>query len=66
MRAEETLTRKYEGTGLGLHLSQRLVDLHQGSLAIESEVGRGTTVTITFPQDRVIVPELAAGTGPAD
>ncbi|HET8728436.1 MAG TPA: MHYT domain-containing protein [Alphaproteobacteria bacterium] len=46
--------RKYAGTGLGLPLAKRLVELHGGQLAITSTVGAGTTVTITFPAERVV------------
>jgi len=38
-----------EGTGLGLPLSRKLMELHGGSLELESRVGEGTTVTLTFP-----------------
>ncbi len=41
-----------EGTGLGVHLSKRLAEMHGGSLSIESEVGTGTTVSIRFPAER--------------
>ncbi len=47
------LERRYEGSGLGLPLSERLMRLHGGSLTIDSEPGRGTTVTALFPADRV-------------
>ena len=49
------LRRKYEGTGLGLPIAKELVDLHGGQLKIESERGKGTTVTILLPANRVTV-----------
>lgn len=42
-------SRSSEGLGLGLALVKSITDLHGGSATIESEVGRGTTVTLTFP-----------------
>ncbi len=42
-------SRSSEGLGLGLALVKSITDLHGGSAGIESEVGRGTTVTLTFP-----------------
>ncbi len=49
-----TLTRRYIGAGLGLPLSQRLVELHGGTLEIESALGAGTTVTARFPAERTV------------
>jgi signal transduction histidine kinase len=40
---------RYEGTGLGLPLSKALVGLHHGSIAMQSEVGRGSTFTVKLP-----------------
>jgi signal transduction histidine kinase/HAMP domain-containing protein len=48
------LNRRYEGTGLGLPLVQRLVQLHGGSLAIQTAPGSGTTITLRLPADRCI------------
>jgi signal transduction histidine kinase len=45
-----------QGTGLGLPLARRLVELHDGALWLESRVGVGTTATVMLPADRVIDP----------
>ena len=52
---DSDLNRKYEGTGLGLPLTKALVELHGGSLDMESEVGVGTTVTVRFPAERIVL-----------
>lgn len=44
----------HEGTGLGLPLAKAMVELHDGVLNLESEIGRGTKVFITFPAYRII------------
>lgn len=43
-----------EGAGLGLYVTDSLVKLHGGILRIESEVGKGTTVTVMFPPERTL------------
>jgi PAS domain S-box-containing protein len=48
------LERRHEGTGLGLPLARSLIELHGGTLHIESEKGRGTTAIITLPAGRVV------------
>ena len=42
-------TREQEGTGIGLSLTKELVELHRGKINIQSEEGKGTVVTISFP-----------------
>ncbi|MDD2325433.1 MAG: PAS domain-containing sensor histidine kinase [Alphaproteobacteria bacterium] len=51
---ESALSRKNQGTGLGLPLTRALVELHGGTLSLQSEVGQGTTITLIFPRDRVV------------
>jgi signal transduction histidine kinase len=53
-QADATASRRYGGVGLGLAICRRLLALHDGSIELESEVGRGTIVTITLPASRVI------------
>jgi len=50
-QVDSGLNRKYEGTGLGLPLTKKLVDLHEGTIELESEMGVGTTVTIRLISD---------------
>jgi signal transduction histidine kinase len=65
-----SFTRRFEGTGLGLPLARHLCELHGGTLGIESTLGRGTTVTVQMPGDRLLGSgadareQLAAATGP--
>ncbi|MEN6544021.1 ATP-binding protein [Parvibaculum sp.] len=51
---DNSLARRYEGTGLGLTLTKLLAELHGGALKLESEPGRGTKVTVSLPGKRVI------------
>jgi PAS domain S-box-containing protein len=53
-QVDSEIVRKHEGTGLGLPLSRSLARLHGGDLTIQSAPGKGTTVTLFFPADRVV------------
>ena len=53
-RADDAGARDVEGTGLGLPLTRRLVELHGGTIQLSSVVGSGTTATVRFPRDRVV------------
>jgi len=51
---DSKISRQYAGTGLGLPLAKRLIELHGGTLTIKSEVNVGTTVTIVLPHERSV------------
>ncbi len=50
-QVDNTLSRKYEGTGLGLPLTKKFVELLGGEFSITSEVGVGTTITFSLPRE---------------
>jgi PAS domain S-box-containing protein len=50
VQIERGLNRQHEGTGLGLSLVLRLVEMHGGSVAVASEVGQGSRFTVTLPR----------------
>ena len=53
-QVDSSLARQFEGTGLGLPLTRSLVELHDGSVGLESSLGKGTKVTVIFPRERVV------------
>ena len=53
-QVDSTLSRKYDGTGLGLPLTKSLVEIHGGSFDLQSKLGVGTTVTARFPAERIV------------
>jgi len=48
-----SLSRRFEGAGLGLSISKALAELHGGALSVQSAIGEGTTVTIALPATRL-------------
>lgn len=50
-QADRTITRRYGGTGLGLVISQRLAQLMEGRIDVQSEIGKGSTFTVTVKLD---------------
>lgn len=63
IQLDSRLSRQHEGTGLGLPIVQRIVDLHGGVVEVQSKIGKGSTFTIVLPWDeaqRSIFEELKA------
>jgi len=58
VQLDSSLSRRYAGTGLGLSLVRRIIELHSGSISLESEVGKGSKFTVTLPwkeSDRMLL-----------
>ncbi len=53
-QVENIFTRAHEGSGLGLSLVKHLIELHGGRVEMTSIEGRGTTVTVYFPKERIL------------
>jgi signal transduction histidine kinase len=49
-QGDASLTKRYEGVGVGLPLTKRLVEMLAGQIEVSSEPGRGTTITLEFPE----------------
>ena len=78
VQVDSSLSRKREGTGLGLPLTKSMIEMQGGTLEIQSEPGVGTVARLAFPPDRIIrnggaeilpldaavpMPKIAAGAG---
>lgn len=55
-QADSRLSRRYEGAGLGLPLAKAVIELHGGTLQIDSAPGHGTTVQFSLPAGRMVDP----------
>ena len=57
---DDTNTNRYGGTGLGMAITKRMIDMMGGEILVESEKGVGSTFTVTIPLKPVVVEEEAA------
>lgn len=64
-QVDSSLSRKYEGSGLGLPLVRSIVELHGGSIRIDSVPGSGTRVTVQLPAARSVREAAVKGKGAA-
>jgi PAS domain S-box-containing protein len=53
-QVDSSMTRQFEGTGLGLSLVKRMAELHGGSVSVESQLGKGSLFTITLPWNEMM------------
>lgn len=58
VQIDSVLSRKYEGTGLGLFLVRRLVELHHGTVSVESTLGQGSRFSVSLPLAHAEAPTL--------
>ncbi|HVM32581.1 MAG TPA: ATP-binding protein [bacterium] len=58
-QADSSANRKYQGTGIGLALVKELAEVQGGRVSVESQLGQGTTMTVTLPYEEASVPVAA-------
>jgi len=57
-QVDKSLQRNIEGTGVGLSLVKSIVELHGGSIYVESEFGKGSKFTVKLPSKKVLKEDM--------
>jgi PAS domain S-box-containing protein len=63
VQLDSSLSRQYAGTGLGLSLVSRMIELHGGGVSVESQVDRGSRFTVSLPWSQLIQSNGSPGDG---
>jgi signal transduction histidine kinase len=61
-RVEGALSRKTQGTGLGLYLARAVIEAHGGQIVVESKPGKGSTFRFTLPRESTSANKKPTGT----
>lgn len=61
VQLDDSLDRSHEGTGLGLPIVKSLAEHHEAEVHVDTELGRGTIVSLTLPPNRVTIRDVAVG-----
>lgn len=65
IQIDGALNRKFEGTGLGLALVKRIIDLHDGYVEVNSEINLGSSFAIDLPCDKTLTPDRSISIEPS-
>ena len=61
VQLDDSLDRSHEGTGLGLPIVKSLAEHHEAEISVKTELGSGTSVSLTLPSNRVTLHDISVG-----
>ncbi|MAL78938.1 MAG: hypothetical protein CMN55_07460 [Sneathiella sp.] len=65
VQIESSMARNYDGTGLGLPLTKNIMELHSGTITLDSRLGEGTVAIVEFPKERLVDRQIDGDSGRA-